>query len=93
MSGSATWLWAGSPNGASDWTPISGATSATYTPVTADVDDYLQATASYTDGAGPGKSAEGVSANVVQAAPVPQNLPPVFPSNEVTQRGREHSGG
>ena len=38
VSGSATWLWAGSPNGSSSsWTLISGATSATYTPVAADV--------------------------------------------------------
>ena len=79
--GSATWSWASSPNGSSSWTPISGETSATYTPVAADVGDYLRATASYTDGEGSGKSAEGVSANVVQAAPVPQNLPPEFSSN------------
>ena len=37
VSGSATWAWAGSPNGASSWTPISGATTDSYTPVTADV--------------------------------------------------------
>ena len=38
VSGSATWSWARSPNGTSSWTLISGATSASYTPVTADVD-------------------------------------------------------
>ena len=37
VSGSVTWSWAGSPNGISSWTPISGATSAAYTPVAADV--------------------------------------------------------
>ncbi len=84
--GSATWLWAGSPNGSSSWTPISGETSATYTPVTADVNHYLRATASYDDGEGSGRSAEGVSANVVQAAPVAQNDPPIFDESPSTSR-------
>ena len=91
VSGSATWSWAGSPNGASSWTLISGETSATYTPVAADVGDYLRATASYDDGEGPGKSAEGVSANVVQAAPVPQNLPPVFSPNTAARNVDENT--
>ena len=82
VSGSVTWLWAGSPNGSSSsWTTISGATSAAYTPDAADEGRFLRATASYTDGEGSGKRAEGVSANVVQAAPAPDNEPPVFPSN------------
>ena len=84
--GSVTWSWARSQNGASDWTLISGATSAAYTPVTADVGDFLQATASYTDGEGPGKSAEGVSANMVQAAPVAPNDPPTFVEGPSTSR-------
>ena len=79
--GSATWLWAGSPNGSSSWTPISGATTDSYTPVTADVTRFLRATASYTDGEGSGKSAQGVSTNRVGPAPVPPNEPPEFPSN------------
>ena len=91
MSGSATWSWASSQNRTSSWTLISGATSAAYTPVTADVGNYLRATASYTDGAGPGKSAEGVSANVVQAAPVPQNLQPQFPSNTAARNVVENT--
>ena len=70
VSGSATWLWAGSPNGTSPWTPISGETSATYTPVAADVGDYLRANASYNDGEGGGKSAQAISANAVEVAPV-----------------------
>ena len=78
VSGSATWSWAGSPNGTSSWTPISGADTASYTPVPADVDRYLRATASYTDGEGSGKSAQRVSANRVQPAPLPPNEPPVF---------------
>ena len=89
--GSATWLWERSPNRNTSWTLISGETSATYTPVAADVDDYLRATASYTDGEASGKSAEGVSANVVQAAPVPQNLPPVFSSNTAARNVVENT--
>ena len=67
--GRETWSWARSPNGASDWTPINGETSATYTPVADDVGDYLRATASYTDGEGPDKSAQAISANAVEVAP------------------------
>ena len=81
VSGSATWSWAGSPNGSSSWTPISGETSATYTPVTADVTRFLRATASYDDGEDSDKSAQVVSANRVQPAPALPNEPPQFPSN------------
>ncbi len=87
VSGSATWAWAGSPNGSSSsWTPINGATSASYTPVPADVGRYLRATASYTDGEGSGKSAQRVSANRVQPAPVEPNEPPEFPLTETRAR-------
>ena len=84
--GSVTWSWARSQNGASDWTLISGATSAAYTPVTADVGDFLRATASYTDGEGPGKSAQAISTNRVQAAPVAPNDPPTFVESPSTSR-------
>ena len=67
VSGSATWSWARSPNGTSSWTRISGATSASYTPVPADVGRYLRATASYDDDESAGKSA---LANRVQPAVV-----------------------
>ena len=55
------------------WTLISGATSATYTPVAADEGRFLQATASYTDGEGSGKSAQAVSTNRVLPVPVAPN--------------------
>ena len=84
--GSATWSWAGSPNGSSPWTPISGETSATYTPVTADVGRYLQATASYTDGEASGKDAQAVSANRVQPVPMALNEPPVFDESPAATR-------
>ena len=81
VSGSVTWLWERSQNGTSSWTLISGETSATYTPVTADETRFLRATTSYTDGEGSGKSAQAVSTNRVGLAPVAPNEPPVFPSN------------
>ena len=54
-----SWQWAASSDG-SNWSDISGANSDSYTPVADDVGIYLQATASYTDGHGPGKSAHAV---------------------------------
>ena len=54
-----SWQWARSSDG-SDWSDISGANSDSYTPVADDVGIYLQATASYTDGHGTGKSAHAV---------------------------------
>ncbi len=54
-----SWKWARSSDG-SNWNDISGADSDAYTPVADDVGSYLRATASYTDGHGPGKSAHAV---------------------------------
>ena len=82
-----TWQWAsGDSPTPTAWTPINGAAAASYTPVDADMDKYLRATASYTDGQGPSKSAEAVSANAVRAAP-PTNEPPEFPSTGNYDRG------
>ena len=79
-----TWSWARSTNGTPDWTTINGETSDTYTPVAGDVGDYLQATAFYTDGAGPGKSAQAISANAVEVA-LGRNAP-VFTEGANTTR-------
>ena len=70
-----TWVWAGSSDwdastGTGTWTDISGATAASYTPVTGDVGKYLRATVSYTDEEGAGKSAQGVAAAQVNNRPV-----------------------
>ena len=80
-----TWQWASSPDGSSNWATISGAASATYTPVAGDVGSYLRALASYVDGHGDDKTAFAVSANLVQAAP-PDPNDPVFPETEDGQR-------
>ena len=60
-----TWTWSFSSNGTTNWRTIIGENSSTYTTVTADVRSYLRATASYTDAAGPGKSAEAVTTAAV----------------------------
>ena len=79
------WVWESSADGSTGWTTLNGAsstvTTSSYTPVAADVGKFLRATATYTDPQGSGKSAEAVSANAVQAAPV-TNSDPEFPSTE-----------
>ena len=69
-----TWLWESSANGSTGWATVTGATdtvtTSIYTPVDADFDKHLRATATYTDGHGGSKSADAVSANPVNAAPV-----------------------
>ena len=84
--GTVTWSWARSSSRTALGTPISGATSDSYTPVSADVGRYLRATASYTDGEGSDKSASLVSTNRVQPAPVDPNEWPQFPSTETGAR-------
>ncbi len=69
-----TWQWERPPG-----TPISGADTDTYTPVAGDVGRHLQATASYDDGEGSGKSARAASVHPVRTA-VSGNNAPSFPS-------------
>ena len=66
------WTWAWSTLSTGPFTTISGASSATYTPVLGDVGRYLKASVSYTDGQGSGKSAEMTSASAVAANPPPE---------------------
>ena len=65
---------------------ISGATGATYTPVAEDVDKHLRATASYTDGHGPNKTATAVTANAVRFP----NRPPGFPDQDPDTDGDQN---
>ena len=80
-----TWSWESSPNGSSSWTPISGADTDTYGPVTGDQGRYLRATASYDDQESAGKRARAVSANPVRT-PTPGNSAPQFPPSETGAR-------
>ncbi len=59
------WEWSTSSSASGSWTAISGATSASYTPVKADGGRYLRATATYTDADGPNQTAVGITANAV----------------------------
>ena len=61
----AAWQWASSSTGTSNWTNIAGATSATYTVVSGNLNNYLRATVIYDDAAGAGKSAEEVTTAAV----------------------------
>ena len=66
VAGTATWTWERLV-GPREWVPIAGASSASYTPVAADGDNYLRAAVSYTDGHGAARSAQGRAGNVVLA--------------------------
>ena len=66
VSGTVEWKWERSA-GRNAWTVIDGAASSIYTPVAADGENYLRATASYTDRHPSGKEARAVAPNVVLA--------------------------
>ena len=80
-----SWQWSRSPNGRTNWVNIANATSATYTPtLEEDAGNYVRATATYTDGHGPDKTASAVSPRV--GDPPPANSPPAFPATEDGKR-------
>ena len=90
-----TWVRARSSDwdpsaGTGAWSDISSATLPSYTPVTADVGNFLRMTASYTDGHGSGKSAQGVSAYRVLAT-APANTAPEFASDTDSRSVAENS--
>ena len=64
---SQTWQWSRSDARSGPFADISGATSATYTPVAADDGKYLRAAVSYADVHGAGQSAEATTAAAVLA--------------------------
>ena len=72
----AVWQWERSSDGNTGWAGI-GTGSPSYTPVDGDVGYHLRATASYTDGHGPAKTAQAASTLAVQAG---ANRPPEFDS-------------
>ena len=64
----ATWQWASSGDGSTNWSDVfdvNGAASAGYTPTESDAGRYLRATVNYTDGHGAGKSSRAITANAV----------------------------
>ena len=78
-----SWQWARSSDG-SDWSDISGANSDSYTLVADDAGVHLQATASYTDGHGPGKSAHAVMERQTAQPAAPNRAPYFIGSDTVT---------
>ena len=85
VSGSVEWQWYRSSSANGPWTEIEEETpSTTYTPTADDVDKYLRATASYSDGHTTGddadKTAHGVSDHTVLADT--SNKAPVFKDAE-----------
>ena len=87
-----TWTWETSSD-MTTWSAATGAvvsegTTSTYTSVEDDADDYLRATASYTDSYGSGNSESGVSGVVVD---VDVNVAPEFPSGPATRSIAENT--
>ena len=84
-----TWKWQTADSAESTmWTDISGATSASYTPVAGDIDKFLRAMASYDDGEGSGKDAIGTATNAVERL---DNEPPEFDEGASTTRSLEEN--
>ena len=72
---SQTWQWSRSDARSGPFADISGATSATYTPVAADDGKYLRAAVSYADVHGAGQSAEATTAAAVLAVAAVHTVP------------------
>ena len=85
-----TWQWASSTD-ESNWTDISGATTARYTPVAEDNGDYLRAKASYTDRRDSGKSAIGVSDHQSRAIPGDNTAPIITGDTSVDIKVNENT--
>ena len=76
---SISWQWERSEDQMT-WTPIGGATSAAYTPETADEGQYLRATVAYTDNNGANKMAAMAFASPVPVIVVPTPEPTPVPT-------------
>ena len=62
---SVSWQWERGTSDTGPWTPIGQATNNTYTPVAADVGNYLRATVTYDDPHGTGKTLNSVTDDAV----------------------------
>lgn len=65
---STRWQWSKSENGATNWQDIAGAMARNYTPNADDEGTFLRALVNYTDGEGPGKSANAATSRPVPAS-------------------------
>ena len=81
------WQWSKSMDQA-DWSDITGATSATYSPGTDDIGYYLRATATYSDGLGAGRdSANTESEFAVERRPASNSQPSFAVQDEEVEAG------
>ena len=85
---SVTWQWQSSATETGTYENVSGADTASYSPVQADAGKWLKATAAYTDSFGSGKTAESVPLGPVVSDSVPQ-----FASGAVTRSVAEDAAG
>ena len=60
------WLWQRSADGSTNWSNISGATSASYTTTAADAGNYLRATVTYDDSSGTGLTLDASTSSAVK---------------------------
>ena len=82
-----TWQWARGDSAPGSFSDIGGATIQSYTSVAADVGKYLQATASYTDPEGSGKTATAVTGQIGAS-----NSEPEFSAETAIRTLPENSG-
>ena len=75
VTGTTTWQWSISSTAGGTFSPITSATSASYTPVDDDAGKYLRAQATYNDSLGQGKTAQADVPNAVTAFHNPQREP------------------
>ena len=83
-----SWQWRKSSDGSTNWTAV-GTDSSSYTPTDTDMGSSLRATASYTDGHGPNKSAQ---ATTTQAVRTGSNRAPEFDAATATRSFPENTG-
>ena len=82
------WRWEASPDGASGWVDLPGATSPDYTPATSDEGKYLRVTLTYPDPFDHTQTATASTPNAVGSV----NAPPVFYEGPFIERSiKEHS--
>ena len=84
-----TWVWSISDDGQNYWEPITGETTASYTPNSADLDKYLRATATYTDAEASGKTAQGETSAIDDAPHTNEN--PSFADTSTTRSVAENT--
>ena len=84
-----SWQWARGDTATGSFSNINAATSASYTPVVADVGKYLRAMVSYTDPQGSGKSASEVSSSTVGGT----NSAPTFDDGAMATRTLPENSG